>query len=382
MPAYDTFSTDTISDIDSPAEAERGPESTKTPVWAWRNAVAKAPKKQMPPLTRLVCHEISRHISVVGKWWRLPVKEIIAGTGMGNKAVAKHLQMAMGTGFIDMKRELGPHGQRGVTKYMLLIPEQANQPADLAADQARDHHVSSAPSVGETRGEPDVPETPGPRVPETLRTPGHVSVGHLDQVSQEHDKSFSTNDSLSSRGASNKEEEETSPLREDAQARPAPAEEPISVSDDQVEVIGSPEPTPPRQGSSRQRPKNAGRLPKQLGLPDMPQRPHSDKPHMNGMGFVISEALGLVIPTSTIDRWRHAFPEIENLEAKLKKLSSYILSGNKRHPGRVSPEEWIEGCLAEDQQKLAKMGRGRAGPGVHFEAMMMERTERGENGGW
>jgi hypothetical protein len=138
----------------------------------------------------------------------------------------------------------------------------------------------------------------------------------------------------------------------------------------------------PTRHSPPKPPKKAGRLPKQLQLMDTPQRPQP-QPHMNGVGYVISEAMGLIIPTSTIDRWRETYPEID-LEPKLGKLSSYILAGPKRHPGRVAPEQWIEGCLSEDKQKLAKGGRGRGagGPGVQFEAMRINEAMTAKNGGW
>jgi hypothetical protein len=48
-------------------------------VWCWRDAIAAA---CVPPLTKLVCYEISRHLSDAGKSWRIPMKWIITNTSL------------------------------------------------------------------------------------------------------------------------------------------------------------------------------------------------------------------------------------------------------------------------------------------------------------
>jgi hypothetical protein len=85
---------------------------TKIPVWSWRDAIAKA---DVPPLTKLVCYDISRYLSDAGKGWRIPVKDIIRDTGLGNQAVANHLRNAVDAGLLIAKRELGPNGAIAVS---------------------------------------------------------------------------------------------------------------------------------------------------------------------------------------------------------------------------------------------------------------------------
>lgn len=77
----------------------------------------------------------------------------------------------------------------------------------------------------------------------------------------------------------------------------------------------------------------------------------SDKPHMNGVGFVISEKHGLFIDSETIAKWRDRFPHIPDLEAQMEKLSTVILSRGRMHPGWECPSGWMAGCLAKDNKQ-------------------------------
>ena len=74
-------------------------------------------------------------------------------------------------------------------------------------------------------------------------------------------------------------------------------------------------------------------------------------PHMNGVGFVISEAHGLVIPAKTVDRWRTRFAELPDLEAAMGRLSCNLLSRGTMHPGWSCPEGWMAGILADMNQQ-------------------------------
>jgi hypothetical protein len=80
-------------------------------------------------------------------------------------------------------------------------------------------------------------------------------------------------------------------------------------------------------------------------------------PHMNGVGFVISEAHNLVIPAEIVSRWRTRFAAIPDLEAKMEKLASFILKGGIMHPGWTSPDGWMAGCLSDDNQRAINEAR-------------------------
>lgn len=88
-----------------------------------------------------------------------------------------------------------------------------------------------------------------------------------------------------------------------------------------------------------------------------PRLARDPAPHMNGVGFVISERHGLVIPIETVNRWRTRFPAIPDLEASMEKMAAYILRGGITHPGWQCPDGWMVGCLAEDNQKFANTGK-------------------------
>lgn len=82
-----------------------------------------------------------------------------------------------------------------------------------------------------------------------------------------------------------------------------------------------------------------------------------NSPHMNGVGFVISEAHALVIPAEIISRWRTRFSAIPDLEAQMEKLASYIIKGGIMHPGWTCPEGWMAGCLSKDNQRAVENAR-------------------------
>lgn len=82
------------------------------------------------------------------------------------------------------------------------------------------------------------------------------------------------------------------------------------------------------------------------------RRAEENKPHMNGVGFVISAQHDLIIPMETIAKWRDRFPEID-LEAKMEGLAAHILAkGPFGCPaGWQQPAAWMVSLLADENRK-------------------------------
>jgi hypothetical protein len=80
-------------------------------------------------------------------------------------------------------------------------------------------------------------------------------------------------------------------------------------------------------------------------------------PHLSDAGFVISSEHKMIISLPTFEGWRHRFSAIQDLEAKLQRLAAVILKKGIMHPGWTSPEAWMVGCLAEDNQKAIDAAR-------------------------
>lgn len=133
--------------------------STKKPVWSWTDAVAKA---DVPPLTKLVCLNIARYFSSAGKGWRVSIKEMMADTGLSNRSLATHLQLAADAKLLIVKREAGPHGQRGVTTYIPCFPDgtELAREAELPPREGDSLGLSEPSSPG-----PSEPASPRPREP-------------------------------------------------------------------------------------------------------------------------------------------------------------------------------------------------------------------------
>lgn len=100
-------------------------------------------------------------------------------------------------------------------------------------------------------------------------------------------------------------------------------------------------------------------------------------PHMNGIGFVISERHGLVIPLKIVDGWKRRFTAIPDIEAQMQRLASYILKGGIMHVGWNCPDGWMAGLLAKDNQraiddakvtdaKVNAVSRKTSGPPAHM----------------
>jgi hypothetical protein len=189
------------------ATAEAAPK--RIPVWSWRDAIAKA---NIPPLTKLVCYDISRYLSDAGKSWRIPVKDIIRDTGLSNRAVATHLANAVAAGLLVIRREMGADGRRGVSKYVPKFPDYM----DLAREPAepmQDVHAADGPSDECSRGRPREEYSRGPCEPSSSETPSPREAGSRQE-------SFHQKDALHQQASSH---------QGDAQARPAPKVEPIDV---------------------------------------------------------------------------------------------------------------------------------------------------------
>jgi hypothetical protein len=88
------------------------------------------------------------------------------------------------------------------------------------------------------------------------------------------------------------------------------------------------------------------------------ERERTAPPHMNGIGFVISEQHGLFISAETVTEWRERFPHLPDLEAQMAKLGSVILAKGRMHAGWTCPEGWMAGCLADDNARA----KARAAP--------------------
>jgi hypothetical protein len=108
-----------------------------------------------------------------------------------------------------------------------------------------------------------------------------------------------------------------------------------------------------------------------------PRLARDPAPHMNGVGFVISEKHGLVIPLEIVNGWKRRFTAIPDLEAQMQKLAAVILARGIMHAGWQCPDGWMAGCLAKDNQraiddakvtdaKVAAVGRKPTGTPAHM----------------
>jgi hypothetical protein len=107
--------------------------SEKTPVWSWESAIAAT---AVPPLTKLVCLNIARYLSSAGKGWRLTVEQMMRDTGLGNKAMARHLANAQKAGLVAIVRHHDRNGRRTVTEYRPRFPAGVmldGEPAELGS---------------------------------------------------------------------------------------------------------------------------------------------------------------------------------------------------------------------------------------------------------
>ena len=74
-------------------------------------------------------------------------------------------------------------------------------------------------------------------------------------------------------------------------------------------------------------------------------------PHMNGEGFVIDAAKGIVIEQQFVDEFRRKHPDID-LEARLKYFSRYFLKGPWLTFSEC-PEDYFRDKLDQDKTRAA-----------------------------
>jgi hypothetical protein len=125
--------------------AESAPKK-RIPVWTWRDAIWKS---DLPSGSKLVCLAIAEFLSDAGETWRVPVKTIMEMTGFSNRVVAAHLKTAKKAGVLVIKREMGPHGRRGITRYAPKFPDHMDldrNPAEFMDGQPSDETTRGAPS--------------------------------------------------------------------------------------------------------------------------------------------------------------------------------------------------------------------------------------------
>ena len=112
--------------------------TTKIPVWNWRDAVFKS---EAPPLTRFVCIAIAHYLSDAGQSWRIPVKQLMAATGLSNSSVATHLANAVQLGLLVVTRTRNARGHVTGTYYQAKFPPNmtlSKEPATLIGDESLD----------------------------------------------------------------------------------------------------------------------------------------------------------------------------------------------------------------------------------------------------
>ena len=111
-----------------------GPVKGRIPVWNWTGAVVAT--KVKPP-TKLVCLAIARYLSDAGKGWRISVADLMRDTGLSNRSVATHLELAHKAGLLAIERNIGRNGRREVTTYAARFPDGvtlATGPAELPSE--------------------------------------------------------------------------------------------------------------------------------------------------------------------------------------------------------------------------------------------------------
>lgn len=110
----------------------------KIPVWNWRDAVYKS---SAPPLTRFVCITIAHYLSDAGQSWRIPVKRLMADTGLSNSSIATHLANAVQLGLLAVTRVRNAKGHVTGTYYQAKFPANmtlSKEPATLIGDESLD----------------------------------------------------------------------------------------------------------------------------------------------------------------------------------------------------------------------------------------------------
>lgn len=168
--------------------------SQAIPVWTWRDAIRKA---DVAPMTKLICHSIANYVADVGKGSYPSVKQLMADSGMSNRSVATHLQLAVDAGLLEIERDRGKDGRIARTTYYPRFPDNTvlkrradrfEEPVDdeeFEEDQVKEAHLAK-PSEGASLGDDihvkevhvDRPSEGASRGPRELGALHHVKEVH------------------------------------------------------------------------------------------------------------------------------------------------------------------------------------------------------------
>lgn len=124
----------------------------KIPVWTWRDAIRRA---KVAPLTKLVCLTIANYVSDLGKGAYPSVTLIMEDSGMSNRSVATHLQLAVEAGLLEIERKHGKDGRFKKSIYHPKFPDltELKRRADLV-----DEHDLDDPDEEASHGDDQVKE--------------------------------------------------------------------------------------------------------------------------------------------------------------------------------------------------------------------------------
>lgn len=87
---------------------------SKTPVWSWRHAVAKA---AVPTLTKALCWAIANYLSDAGKGCWPSMQALVEDSGMCERSITTHLKIASDAGLLHARRFRDKRGHLGPYKY-------------------------------------------------------------------------------------------------------------------------------------------------------------------------------------------------------------------------------------------------------------------------
>lgn len=174
------------------------PKKPAIPVWTWRDAIRQA---QIAPLTKLVCYTIANYLSDAGKGYSIDVASIIDESGLSNRSVATHIQLAIDAGLLHVERQKDDGGRYRWSHYRPQFPgecELAREPAAMRVEhseadqdefekpQVKEVHAVEEPREGASHGEPvHVNLVQSPREPGAVV---HVNLLHV--VSKEDSQKY------------------------------------------------------------------------------------------------------------------------------------------------------------------------------------------------
>ncbi len=143
----------------------------KIPVWKWTEAVTRT---DVPPLTKLVCLVIATRLNAsdAGRGWIISVADIMAASGLSNRAVALHVQNARDAGLLEIVRLHNGHGHRTGTRYTPTFPlvpgdEPAQDAGDTSSDPPSREPEAALSDAGDTSSDPPsrgLSDPPSPQV--------------------------------------------------------------------------------------------------------------------------------------------------------------------------------------------------------------------------